>query len=606
MRFLALLSKTTFLASFCASLILLAESATAAPSDLIGMWDAPATLEKTTLGSDPAPKGGTLHLGSLGNFDNFNPFAPRGICPSFISLTYETLGETERTEEYLVRGLLAQSFDLSPDRLTMVVKLRPEATFADGRKVEAADVVWTFYALIEDASPMYRNAYRDIDKVEALDTKTVKFTFKTAANRELPLIAAQLPVLPSHWWKTRNIGEPQNEPMPSSGPFRIESWNMGASLKLARNKDWWAQNLPMNEGRYNFDTINIDFYRDPTVMREAFFAGNIDFYAEGTIKDWKMGYDIPPVRDGRIVRADVHIPGVFGIAGVFMNTRRPLLSDIRVRKALTMIFNFERVNKTMFFNSFERPTSFWTGSAVLRARDSMTPEEHNILEKLPGINAKDYEALPVYPAHTSTSVTRKAMREALKLLDAAGWTLQDGVLKNDAGQPLELNLILSSPTMTRIFSAYAADLARIGIKLNLVPLDQTQYYNRMRHFDYDLAHSFVRQSEKPGSEQRNVWGSKAADQMGSRNFSGIKSEAIDTLIERIATAQNIQDLTNHVRVLDRILQKNCYVIPGWYSQTGHIAWWKDQIEPPGGHPPEARRNNIFSWHIANKNRKGSH
>ncbi len=606
MRFTALLSKTTFLVSLCVSVILLAESAAAVPSDLIGMWDAPATLDKTTLGSDPAPKGGTLHLGSLGNFDNFNPFAPRGICPSFISLTYETLGETERTEEYMVRGLLAQSFDLSPDRLTMVVKLRPEAKFGDGQKVEAEDVVWTFYALIEDASPMYKNAYRDIDKVEALDINTVKFTFKTAANRELPLVAAQLPVLPSHWWKTRNIGEPQNEPMPSSGPFRIESWNMGASLKLARNKDWWAQNLPMNEGRYNFDMIDIDFYRDPTVMREAFFAGNIDFYAEGTIKDWKMGYDIPPVKDGRIVRAEVHIPGVFGIAGIFMNTRRPILSDIRVRKALSMIFNFERVNKTMFFNSFERPTSFWTGSVVLRARDPMTTEERNILEKLPGINAKDYEALPVYPTYTSTSLIRKAMREALKLLEAAGWTLQDGVLKNGIGQPLELNLILSSPTMTRIFSAYAADLARIGIKLNIVPLDQTQYYNRIRHFDYDLAHCFVRQSEKPGSEQRNIWGSKAADQMSSRNFSGIKSEAIDRLIERIATAQNAKDLINSVRVLDRILQKNCYVIPGWYSQTGHIAWWKDRIEPPGGRPPEARRNNIFSWHIANQNLKESH
>lgn len=583
-----------------ASMVALSTNAAAEATDLLGMWDAPVKLEKTTLGSDPAPKGGTLRLGSLGNFDNFNPFAPRGICPSFISLTYETLGEAERTEEYLVRGLIAESFDLAPDRLTMVVTLRPEAKFSDGKKIEAKDVAWTFKALVEDASPMYKNAYRDIVKVEALDASRVRFTFASARNRELPLIAAQMPVLPSHWWETRKIGEPQKEPMPSSGPFRIADWTMGAGLTLVRNRDWWAKDLPMNEGRFNFESIDVDFYRDPTVMREAFFAGDIDFYAEGTVKDWKMAYDIPAVKEGKIVRADVPIPGVFGIAGIFMNTRRPILADVRVRRALAMLFNFERVNKTMFFNSFERPLSFWTGSDALHARDPMSEAERALLRKLPGIDPKAYETLPVYPTHTSTSVTRRTMREALGLLGEAGWTLKDGTLRNQEGRPMELKLILSSPTMTRIFSAYRADLARIGIKLDLVSLDQTQYYNRMRHFDYDMAHSFVRQSGKPGSEQRNVWGSEAARQMGSRNFAGIESEAVDALIEAIATAQTAEALTNNVRLLDRILQKDCYVIPGWYSQTGHIAWWRERIAPPGNRPPEARRNNIFSWHKAER------
>ena len=600
MRFLSRLSTNALLGGLFASLILTAGGAQATPTDLIGLWDTPVKLEKTTLGSDPAPKGGTLRLGSLGNFDNFNPFAPRGICPSFVSLTYETLGEAERTEDYLVRGLIAASFDLAPDRLSMVVKLRPEARFSDGKKIEADDVVWTFKALVEDASPMYKNAYRDIRKAEAMDASTVKFTFASAKNRELPLIAAQMPVLPSHWWKTRKIGEPQKEPMPSSGPFQIDSWTMGASLKLVRNQDWWAQDLPMNEGRFNFDTIDVDFYRDATVMREAFFAGDIDFYAEGTVKDWQMGYDIPAVKEGKIVRADVRIPGVFGIAGIFMNTRRPTLADVRVRRALSMLFNFERVNKTIFFNSFERPLSFWTGSDTLRARDPMSEAERAILSTLPGIDPQDYETLPVYPTHTSTSVTRRTMREALGLLAEAGWTLKEGTLSNADGRPMELKLILSSPTMTRIFSAYAADLARIGIKLDLVPLDQTQYYNRMRHFDYDMAHSFVRQSGKPGSEQRNVWSSASAEQMGSRNFAGIRSEAVDSLLESIVGAQTPEALMNNVRVLDRILQRNAYVIPGWYSQTGHIAWWKERIAPPGNRPPEARRNNIFSWHKVGK------
>lgn len=600
MRFLPISRKKRLAGGLLSALLFLSGSLQAAPAEVIGMWDEPVTLEKTTLGSDPAPKGGELRLGSVGNFDNFNPFAPRGICASFVGLTYETLGEAERTEDYIIRGFLAESFDIADDRLSMIVKLRPEARFSDGVEITSADVVWTFNALVKDANPVFRNNYRDIAGLEAVDTKTVRFTFKNGDNRELPLVAAMLPVLPSHWWQGKNIGEPQKTPMPSSGPYKIEAWNMGSTLTLKRNKDWWAQNLPQKEGRFNFDTIKVDFYRDQTVMREAFFAGNIDFFAEGTVKDWNLGYDIPAVREGKIQRADVQIPGVYGMQGLFMNTRRPVLADIRVRRALQMLFNFERINKTVFFNSFNRPVSFWTGSETMAARDPMTEAEKAILAKLPGINPSDYETLPKLQSHKTTADSRKAMRNALGLLKEAGWTLKDGVLKNAAGETMRLELILNSPSLTRNFSAYALDLARIGIKLDLVPLDQTQYYNRIRHFDYDLLLNFIRASSKPGNEQQSIWSSKSADQMGSRNYAGIQKPAVDMLLDAISKPRSREDLSNHVRVLDRILQNDVYVIPGWYSQTGHLAWWKDKVQPPGNRPPEAQRNNIFSWHSTQK------
>lgn len=583
--------------SFC---LAISQQGTAAPTEVIGMWDEPVIIEKSTLSYEGGSEGGVIRLGSVGSFDNFNPFAPRGVCASFVGLTYETLGESERTEDYVVRGLIAESFDVARDHLSMKVRIRPEAKFSDGVAVTAKDIVWTFKALTTDANPVFKNNYRDIKDVEIIDDHTVLFRFKNAHNRELPLVASQLPVLPSHWWKGKNIGDPQKSPMPGSGPYIIESWNMGAHLKVTKNPDWWGKHLPQNTGRYNFETISVDFYRDASVMREAFFAGNLDFYAEGTIKDWKLAYDIPPVRDGRIVRTDVKTPGVFGMTGIFMNTRRPFLQDMRVRQALTLLFNFERINKTMFFNSFERPDSFWTGSESLQTRDPMTDEERKIMETLPGIDIADYERLPSLVKHASTSETRAHMREALKILAEAGWTLQEGILRNQSGEPMHLRLILSSPNMTRLFSAWASDLKRVGIRLELIPLDQTQFFNKIRHFDFDLLLSTIRQSSKPGNEQQSIWSSHSVDQIGSRNYAGIQNPAIDVLLEAISKPKSRADLANHVRVLDRILRNEHYVIPAWYSQTGHIAWWKDRITPPKGMLPEARRNYLFAWHASNK------
>ena len=574
--------------------ILTSTALQAQPQSVIDIWNENLTTPASRYGD--APQGGTLRMGAEGTFDSFNPFSPRGMPAGLVGLTFETLGESDEEHDFVMRGLLAESFDIAPDRRSMTVVLRKEARFADGRPVTADDLVWTFNTLMTDASPVHRNYYREVEGVEKTGERSVKFTFKTGDNRELPIIVAQLPVLPSHWWKTRNLGDPQKDPMPGSGPYQYAERRMGQQVTLKRNPDWWGRALPSSRGLYNFETITVDYFRDTTVMREAFFAGNIDFFNEYTIKDWMLAYDVPPVKDGRILKAEAGFKDVFGISGVFMNTRRPFLSDRRVREALAIMFDFPRVNKTIFFDAYERTESFWSGTDEFQASAVMTPEERAALESLPDLDASAYEKLPVVNRYTHPKRSRAVMREALRLLHDAGWNMVEGVMKNAKGEALELTFKLSSPSMARIFGGWVADLRRIGIAVKLQPVDQTQYIDSLRHFDYDMVLMTIAQSSNPGNEQAYFWGSRAADQNGTRNYAGVRSTAVDELIARISRPENKADLTANVKVLDRILRNEWIVIPGWTSQVTRIAWWPSRMTPPDGKIPEGRRINIFSWH----------
>ena len=583
------LTLSAFLALGCCDLL-------AAPQTTIGIWDTPEAVVENAVKPDTSPEGGTLRLGALGAFDNFNPFSPRGVPAALSFLTYETLGESIGKDDFVMRGLLAESVDIADDRLSMVVKLREEASFSDGSPVRADDVLWTFNALMKDASPTYRNYYREITGAEVLDPLRIRFTFKNAENRELPLILLQLPVLSKQNAEKVNLGEPAREPLIASGPYVYADWTMGASLTLKKNPDWWGKSLAQNRGLYKFEQIRSDYFRDFTVMREAFFAGNLDFFNEKTVKDWKLAYDLPAVRSGEIKRAEIPNDDVWGMTGVFMNTRRPLLADRRVREAISLLFNFERVNKTIFFDSYHRITSFWTGSKRYAATDPMTDEEKTLLESLPGIEADNYLRLPSIPVHSANHTDRRIVRQAVRLLNKAGWTLQNGRMTNSSGETLQLTLILRTPSLQRAFSAWSSDLARIGVTLRLQPLDQTQYFNRLRNFDFDLALSTVRQSVNPGNEQRHFFSSRAADEANTRNYAGIKSPAVDRLIEMIASPESRAKQTTAVRVLDRLLRTDTYVVPGWYSTEGRIAWWSTKIAPPDGQLKDPDAVNVFTWH----------
>ena len=363
-------------------LLLYSPAAGAAPSEVVSIWEQPVLTEP--LGPLPhvnenAPKGGMLRAGAIGTYDSFNRFCARGNTPAFLQYTYETLSESSRDDSLAQRGLLAQSFDISPDYSSVLVTLRPEARFQDGSPVTGNDVVWTFNALVTEASPYYKGYYALVQSVEAVSDRQVRFTFSGAGNRELPLIVGQLPVLPAAWWKDKNLGDPQKTPPPGSGPYVVSDYKMGSSITYTRDPNWWGAHLPVNRGRYNVDTLRVDYYRDTTVCRQAFLAGELDYFTENTIKDWMNSYAVPPVERGDILRQEIPQERPMGMRGLFLNTRRPVFSDIAVRKAVALLFDFEWTNRALFHDKYLRHDSFFTNS-VFAAPNLPGEDELALLE----------------------------------------------------------------------------------------------------------------------------------------------------------------------------------------------------------------------------------
>lgn len=589
----------------CLALLLLAAGwgaspLLAAPAAVLAVWDdadGQDAHKPYTHVDVNAPKGGRLRLSAVGTFDSFNPFSPRGVSAAQLALTYETLGVTPPgVKDFVIRGLLAESFDLAPDRLSMVVKLRPEARFADDMPVTAHDVVFTFHALIREASPVYRAYYEQVTGVEPLGEKEVRFTFAAADSRELPLIVCQMPVLPAHWWKDRNLGEPQTEAMPGSGPYRLAHSVMGTRLIYVLRKNWWGSHLPVNQGRYNFTTVQVDYYRDSSVAREAFFAGEADFYSERNIKDWTNAYHVPAVRDGRIVRQVVEHDALQGIGGIFMNTRRPFLADARVRRALLLLFDFTWLNNAFFYKEYSRYTSFFT-NAPFAAQPLPGDREIALLRTVRHAPAPHiFGPLPDIPPGGRHN-ERERMRQALQLLAEAGWSIQDGRMVNAEGHSLMLTLLSNSPAMQRVYMPFRNTLARLGIVLNVRLVDQTQYIARLRSFDYDMIHVVARQSSNPGNEQRSFWTSVAAKTRGSRNYAGISDPLVDEVVELLIASPSRADLYAAAALLDRLLQHGCYVIPGWYSSRLRFSWRQERIRPPKNFVA-ASGMDIFAWHMA--------
>lgn len=548
---------------------------------VLGIWDETEDLQKIEKRILPiVPKGGLLRMSALGSFDSFNPFAARGIRGAYIHLTYETLGQSVSGEDFLMQGLLAKEFILSNDRSFMLVVLNENARFADGKPVTAYDVVYTFNALMKEASPHYRAYYAQVKNVEAKGTHEVLFTFAESHNRELPLIICQLPVLPAHWLKGKNLGEPLTEVIPASGPYKVKEYTMGSRLVLERRKDWWGEKLPINQGYYNFDTISVDYYRDVTVAREAFFAGSVDFFMENTIKDWKNAYDVPAVRNGNIVKKEQKIRRNNGMGGLFMNTRHEVLADKKVRQALNYVFDFEWANRALFYNAYERFTGVFTGSPLSAPLLPSEEEKKVLAEYAHELDSSIWEALPTNFKTDGSGRNAEGLRKALALLEEAGWTLKNGVMQNKQGKQLQLTMILSSQQLQRVYVPFQKNLQRLGIKLDIQLIDQTQYIGRIRAYDFDLVYAMVPQSQSPGNEQRQFWGSKAANTQGTRNLAGIQDKVIDDIIEKLIAAPTEKEWKTYVAVLDRLIQHGSYFIYGWYSPNMRFAWWQNKICPP--------------------------
>ncbi len=540
-----------------------------------------------------APKGGTLRLSGRGSFDSLHGFIPRGMAAMGIGFIYDTLGESVPDSRiFETHGLIAEAFSVAPDSSFITFHINPKARFHDGTPITAEDVAFTFTTLMEKGAPYYKQYYASVDKVEVLDTLDVRFTFKEKNNRELPIILAQLPILPKHYWADKDFTKPSLTAPLGNGAYKVKDVSPGNYIEYERVADYWAKDLPVNKGRNNFDVLRYEYYRDETVAREAFKAGTFDLYTEGTAKSWATAYTGKAVDAGFIKKEEFATNRSQGMYGFFFNTRRDIFKQIQVRKALGLIFDFEWTNKALFYDAYVRSNSYFSNSD-LAAKGLPSPEELALLKPFEDSLPKEVFTTPFTIETTKGDGNIRAqMAQALKLLEEAGWKLQDGVMQNAQGSPLRFSVLLSSASLQRIILPYRENLARLGIDLQVAVVDPTQYVSRVRTFDYDVIISRVPQSSHPGNEQRNYWTSEAADTQGSRNYAGVNLPVVDALVEKIILAKNRQEVLTASHALDRVLLWNYYVVPGWYSPVTRVAYWDKFAHSP---VPPANGVDIFSW-----------
>ncbi|HXC29495.1 MAG TPA: extracellular solute-binding protein [Stellaceae bacterium] len=534
-----------------------------------------------------APKGGTMRMESLGTFDTLNPFVVKGVPAAGIGMIFDTLMTRSDDEAATDYPLIAESADLADDRASVVYNLNPKAKFNDGTPVTPEDVVWSFETLRDKGAPLYRFYYGDVTKVEIQGDHAVKFTFKNGQNRELPAILSELPVLPKAYWANRDFEKTTLDAPLGSGPYKIASVDPGKSITYQRAADYWAKDLPVNVGRFNVDSIRYDYYRDATVALEAFKAGAYDIREEKSSKSWATGYDGPALRDGLIKKVTIPDHNPAPMQGFGFNLRRPLFQDPKVRQALAYAFDFEWSNQNLFYGAYTRTRSYFDNSE-LAATGVPQGDELKILEPFKGqipdeVFTKEYDP----PKYTDTFTIRDGLRDALDLLKQAGWSFKGEQLVNDkTGEPFKFEILDYDPAIERVALPFIQILKRLGVTATMRTVDVSQYEQLMNNFNYDMNVSIFPQSLSPGNEQREFFGSKAADQPGSQNTLGIKSPVIDQLIEAIISAQTRADLVAHVKTLDRVLQWGYYLIPQYHLPDHWVAYW-DKFRRPETAPKYA-------------------
>jgi len=533
-----------------------------------------------------APKGGRLRQGvPESTFDSFNPWIIKGNPAAGIGLLYDTLMMSAADEPFSEYGLLAKTVQTPADRSWVSFELRPEARWHDGKPITADDVVWSFETLLAKGAPNYRFYYQSVEKVEKTGERSVKFTFKPGTNRELPLIVGQLPVLPKHWWATRNFEATTLEPPLGSGPYKVGKFEAGRYIEMERVADYWGADIPVNKGRWNFDVQRFEYYRDATVALEAFKGGNYDFRVEPSAKEWATAYEIPELKDGRIVKEALPNQRPTGMQSFAMNLRRPVFRDRRVREALGLAFDFEWSNKTLFYGQYARTESYFENSE-LASSGLPSGEELAILEKYRG-KVPDEVFTEVYaaPRTDGSGNNRENLRRAAELLKEAGWVPQAGKLMKD-GVPFSFEILLNSPLFERVALPYAKSLEKIGITANVRTVDTSQYRRRTDSFDYDMIVGGFPQSESPGNEQRDYWSSESAKREGSRNALGLADPVVDELVDGVIAAPDRKSLVVRTRALDRVLLWGHYVVPNWYIGSDRIAYWdkfgKPTVVPKDG------------------------
>jgi len=541
-----------------------------------------------------APKGGTINTGATGTFDSFNPFIVKGT-PAGTGGLYDTLTTSPEDDNLTEYGLLAESMEMPEDKSWVIFNLRPEARWHDGKPVTADDVVFTFNMLIEKGSPQYRYYYADVAKVEKLGDLRVKFQFKHGGNRELPVIMGQLAILPKHWWETRNFENVLLEPPLGSGPYKVGKFDLGRFYTMERVPDYWGKDLPINIGTNNYGQIRTTFFQDPEIQLEAFKAGTLDLRSENSARRWATQYDFPAVKDGRVIKEKIPHANPVGIQGFIFNIRKPLFADRKVREAMIYAFDFETFNKTLAYSQYTRTRS-WFQNSEMEAKGTPSPEELEILNPLkdqipPEVFTTEYNP----PVTDGSGHARDNLAKAAALLDEAGWKVENGKRVKD-GQTFEFEFLDDDPAAERTILPFVQNLELIGIKVNLRIVDSAQYQARVESFDFDMTSKIWGVSNSPGNEQREYWGSQAADTNGSDNLIGIKNPAVDKLIDLIVTAPTRKDLIIRCMALDRVMQWNYYLVPNFTLAAFRIAYW-NKFGKPDKRPDPPYSYGGTSWWV---------
>ncbi|MDL2200364.1 extracellular solute-binding protein [Halopseudomonas aestusnigri] len=570
----------------------------AAPQHALTLYDEapryPTDFSHFEYVNPDAPKGGTLRLSGFGGFDSLNPYISRGTSADQLGLIYDTLTFHALDEPFTEYGLVAESMEKADDGSWVRFTLRPEARFHDGVAITADDVVFTFNTLIEHGAPFYRAYYGDVDRVVADNPQSVTFHFKHTGNRELPLVLGQLPVLPKHYWQGRDFSKGSLEPPLGSGPYRIGQVRPGRSISFERVEDYWAKDLPVMRGFYNFDTVVVDYYRDGNVTLEAFKAGQFDFNQEMAAKNWATGYASPALDAGQIVKEEIPNNNTQGMQGFVFNLRKPYFQDARVRQAITLLFDFEWSNATLFHNAYTRTSSYFDNSE-LAARGEPDASELALLEPLRDqLPAAVFGPAWVPPKTDGSGAIREQRRTAYALLKDAGWQIVDDQLVNADGEPLQFEFLLVQPEFERVLLPFKRNLASLGITMELRRVDVSQYINRLRSREFDMVVTGFGQSNSPGNEQREYWHSSSADNPGSRNLMGLKDPAVDALVEGLVQADSRESLITHTHALDRALRSLHLLVPNWYTSVYRVAYWNKF-----GHPatPPKYDLGLFTWWV---------
>ncbi|HXN66335.1 MAG TPA: ABC transporter substrate-binding protein [Bradyrhizobium sp.] len=554
---------------------------------LFGDIKYPAGFKRFDYVNPDAPKGGVARQLEVGTFDNFNIVVAglKGAIASGVGLIYQALTSQALDEVATAYGLLAEAVAYPDDYSYVTYRLRSEARWHDGKPVTPDDVIFSFDALKKN-SPMYSAYYRHILKCEQVGERDVKFTFDGPGNRELPLITGEVTVFPKHWWegtdaqgRKRDIAATTLEIPLGSGPYRIKEFVAGRSLVLERVTDYWGSKMPQGVGQDNFDQIRYEFFRDDTVAREAFKADQLDWILERSAKEWSTAYDFPAVREKRVILEKFPINSSGRMQGFAFNLRRPLFQDVRLRRAFNYAYDFEEMNRQLSTGEYHRDNSYFEGTELA---SSGLPEgqELQILETVrdkvpPEVFTTPYQN----PVNGNPEAVRNNLREATRLLKEAGFEIKDRKLVDPAGQPVSVEFLSQDQGDERIVLFYKPGLERLGITVNVRTVDNVQYQNRLRSFDFDLTTDVWSQSLSPGNEQRDFFGSQSADRPGGRNTPGIKNPAVDILIDRIIFAKDRAELVAACKAMDRVLLWNFYVVPQFTFGFARYARW-DRFSHP--------------------------